>query len=47
MLLSIYTHLIKLDEDDEVGEDDAEYLHTPDQTGEYEEGDHGAEYLHT
>jgi hypothetical protein len=33
MVLSICTHLIKLDEDDEVGKHCAEYLHTPDQTG--------------
>ncbi len=33
MMLSICTHLIKLDEDEEVGEHDVECLHTPDQTG--------------
>jgi hypothetical protein len=33
MVLSICTHLIKLEEDDEVGEHGAEYLRTPDQTG--------------
>ncbi len=33
MVLSICTHLIKLDEDDEVGEHGAVYLHTTDQTG--------------
>ncbi len=31
--LIICTHLIKLDENDEVGEHGAEYLHTPDQIG--------------
>jgi len=36
-----------LDEDDDVGEHVAEYLHTPDQTGEYKVGEHDAEYLHT
>ncbi len=33
MVLSICSYLIKLDEDEEVGEHDVEYLHTPDQTG--------------
>ncbi len=33
MVLSIFTHLIKLDEVGEVGEYGAEYLHTPDQLG--------------
>ncbi len=33
MVLSTCTHQIILDEDDEVGEHGAEYLHTPDQIG--------------
>jgi hypothetical protein len=42
--------LYKLDEDDEVGEHGAEYLHTPDliKLDEDEEvGEHGAEYPHS
>ncbi len=33
MVLSFCSYLIKLDEDEEVGEHGAEYLHTPDQIG--------------
>jgi hypothetical protein len=50
MVLSIYTNLTKLDEDDEVGEDDAEYLqytHLIKLDENDEVGEHGAQYLNT
>ena len=49
-MLSICTNLIKLDEDDVVGEDDAEYLqytHLIKLDENDEVGEHGAQYLNT